>query len=65
MLIAEYSYEKDIQVKREEAREEGILLSGKIFRAMKQHSDFTDEQIAKEAGCTVKDVRNLRKTLYF
>lgn len=73
MLVAEYSYERDMQVKREEAREdgiqegiqEGIFLSGKIFRTMKQHSEFTDEQIAKEVGCTVTDVKNVRKTLYF
>ncbi len=77
MLIAEYSYEKDIQVKQEEAkqegreegrkegrkegREEGMILTAKIFRAIKQNSDLTNEQIAEKVGCTVQDVENTRR----
>ncbi len=69
MLIAEYSYERDIQVKQEEAkqegrkegREEGMILTAKIFRAIKQNSDLTNEQIAEKAGCTVQDVENTRR----
>ncbi len=64
MLIAEYSYERDIQVKQEEAkqegREEGMILTAKIFRAIKQNSDLTNEQVAEKAGCTVQDVENVR-----
>lgn len=44
MLIAEYDYEEDIEVKQQEARqqgiehgrEEGLLLSGKIFQMLKK-----------------------------
>ncbi len=61
MLIAEYSYEKDIQVKQEEAKQEGMLLTAMIFRAIKQNPDFTNEQVAEEAGCTVQDVENTRR----
>ncbi len=65
MLIAEYSYEKDIQVKQEEALQEGMQkgmhLTAKIFRAIKQNPDFTNTQVAEEAGCTVQDVENTRR----
>ncbi len=61
MLIAEYSYEKDIQVKQEEAKQEGMLLTAKIFRAIKQNSDLTNEQVAEKAGCTVQDVEDTRR----
>ena len=45
MLIAEYSYEEDIQVKQQEAeqqgrtkgRQEGLILSGRIFQTVKRH----------------------------
>ena len=69
MLIAEYSYEKDIQVKQEEAfqvgesrgKKEGILLSSKIFQTLKENPDYTNRQIADMVACTVKDVRSVRK----
>jgi hypothetical protein len=73
MLIAEYSYEKDIQVKQEEAfqigeqlgesrgKKEGILLSSKIFQTLKENPDYTNRQIADMVACTVKDVRDVRK----
>lgn len=32
MLIAEYSYEEDMQVKRQEALQQGMILSGKFFK---------------------------------
>ena len=65
MLIAEYSYEKDIQVKQEEAlqlgEKKGIILSSKVFQAVKENPDFTDEQIAGKVVCTVENVKDVRK----
>ena len=89
MLIAEYSYEKDIQVKQEEAfqigerigetrgekrgkkagkrigkkigKKEGIILSSKVFQAVKENPDFTNEQIASKVACTVENVKDVRK----
>ena len=71
MLIAEYSYEKDIQVKQEEAMqigrkqgiEQGMLLSGQIFRLIKESPDLTDSQVAKALGCRLEDVGSVRKML--
>lgn len=73
MLTAEYSYEKDIQVKQWEARmagmEEGIekgraeerFMLGQIFRLIKKSPDLTDEQVAEALGCTLEEVENTRK----
>lgn len=61
MLIAEYSYEEDIQVKQQEARQEGFLLSGRIFQCIRKNPNFTSEQIAREIGCTVEEVESTRK----
>lgn len=77
MLTAEYSYEKDIQVKQWEARmagmEEGIekgiekgraeerFMLGQIFRLIKKSPDLTDEQVAEALGCTLEEVENMRK----
>lgn len=61
MLIAEYSYEEDIDVKRQEARREGLLLSGKIFHTVKENPNLTNEQIAKKVGCEVDEVESTRK----
>ena len=75
MLIAEYSYEKDIQVKQEEAmqigrkqgieqgKEKGMLLSGQIFHLLKESPDLTDSQVAKALGCRLEDVGSVRKML--
>ena len=63
MLIAEYSYEEDMQVKQEEARQEGIwqgrregrqegiILSADIFQMVKRNPDLTNVQIAENLGC--------------
>lgn len=69
MLIAEYSYEEDIQVKQQEARQEGrregrqegLLLSGRIFQGIRRNPNFTSEQIATEIGCPVEEVESIRK----
>ena len=77
MLTAEYSYEKDIQVKQWEARmagmEEGIekgiekgraeerFMLGQIFRLIKKSPDLTDQQVAETLGCTLEEVENTRK----
>lgn len=37
------------------------ILSGKIFQTMNRQNDSTDEQIVQEVGCTVEEVRNVRK----
>ena len=69
MLIAEYSYEEDMQVKQEEARQEGIwqgrregiTLSADIFQMVKKNPDLTNVQIAEKLGCSVEDVESTRK----
>lgn len=69
MLIAEYSYEEDIQVKQQEAeqlgrtkgRQEGLILSGRIFQTAKNNPDLTNEQIAAEVGCEPEEVESTRK----
>lgn len=79
MLTAEYSYEKDIQVKQQEARREGrqegrregiiegwdraIFLSGKIIEELKRNPFGTDEQIAEHLGCEPAVVEEIRKKL--
>ncbi len=61
MLIAEYSYEEDIQVKQQEAAQNAFILSAQIFQAVKRQTGITDEQIAQEVGCTVGEVRYVRQ----
>lgn len=69
MLIAEYSYEEDIQVKQQEAeqqgrtkgRQEGLILSGRIFQTVKNNPDLTNKQIAAEVGCEPEEVESTRK----
>ena len=81
MLIAEYNYEEDMQVKQEEAlrigekrgekrgrkegkkqgKKEGIFLSGKIFQMVNANPEYTDEQIAEKAACSIEEVKDVRK----
>ena len=77
MLIAEYSYEEDIQVKQQEAKQQGILegmqkglqkgkqegifLTGRIFQTVKRNPDLTSGQVAEEVGCSVEEVESTRK----
>lgn len=69
MLIAEYSYEKDIQIKQQEAKQEGrqegwdkaILLSGRIIDELKRNPLLTSEQIAEKLECAPEIVEELRK----
>ena len=69
MLIAEYSYEEDILVKQQEAeqqgrtkgRQEGLILSGRIFQTVKNNPDLTNKQIAAEVGCEPEEVESTRK----
>ncbi len=69
MLIAEYSYEKDIQVKQQEARraghqegrQEGILLSARIFQELQRDSSVSNSQIAARLGCALQEVESTRK----
>ena len=79
MLIAEYSYEKDIQIKQQEAKQEGrqegrqegiyegwdkaIILSGKIIGELKQDPFLTSEQIAEKLGIEPETVEDIRKKL--
>ena len=46
---------------RREGRQEGLILSGKIFRVVRERSDFTNEKIAEEVGCSVEEVESTRK----
>ena len=65
MLIAEYSYEEDIQVKQQEAKQqgiqEGLILSGRIFQTVKSNPNLTNEQIAAEVSCEPAEVESTRK----
>lgn len=61
MLIAEYSYEKDIEVKQREAKQEGLLLSAHIFQAVQRNPGASNTQIAYEVGCTEEEVQSTRK----
>ena len=69
MLIAEYSYEEDIRVKQQEAeqlgrirgRQEGLILSGRIFQIVKRTPGLTNEQISAEIGCEAEEVESARK----
>lgn len=63
MLIAEYDYETDMQVKQEEAREEGREEIFHIIQTLKKYPLDTDDQIAKRIGCTENIVRNVRISL--
>ncbi|TGY95137.1 hypothetical protein E5329_16365 [Petralouisia muris] len=46
---------------RQEGIQEGILLTGKIFQKVKSNPGYKNEQLAKELGCTVEDVKSARK----
>ncbi len=63
--MREYSYEEDIQVKQQEAeqegRQEGLILSGKIFQTVKSAPALTNEQIAAEVGRWTEEVESARK----
>ncbi len=77
MLIAEYSYEEDIEVKQQEAWEEalqigekegekkgeknGILLAGKIFQEIEKDPNLTNREISKNIGCSIRNVKDVRK----
>ena len=75
MLMAEYSYEKDIQIKQEEARLEGekrgeqrgekkgLQLSVRIIQALKEYPLDSDEQIAKRIDCAPDIVKDIRESL--
>ena len=61
MLIAEYSYEEDMQVKLQEGIWQGITLSADIFQMGKKNPDLANVQIAENLGCSVEDVESTRK----
>ena len=69
MLIAEYDYEEDIQVKQqgamqkgwEKGLEKGLILSAQIFKAIQRNPGFADKQIAETVGCSPDDVESARK----
>ena len=61
MLIAEYSYEEDMQVKLQEGIWQGITLSADIFQMVKKNPDLANVQIAENLGCSVEDVESTRK----
>ena len=60
---------KVIQVKQQEAeqqgrtkgRQEGLILSGRIFQTVKSNPNLTNEQIAAEVGCEPEEVESTRK----
>ena len=61
MLIAEYSYEEDMQVKLQEGIWQGITLSADIFQMVKKNPDLANVQIVENLGCSVEEVESTRK----
>ena len=61
MLIAEYSYEEDMQVKLQEGIWQGITLSADTFQMVKKNPDLANVQIAENLGCSVEEVESTRK----
>lgn len=55
MLIAEYDYDTDIEVQREEAFEDGIEVAKKIYQMISQ--GFKEKQIADQLNVPVETVR--------
>lgn len=41
--------------------QQGLILSGKIFQAVRKIPDITNEQIAKNLGCSIEEVESTRK----
>ena len=46
---------------RTKGRQEGLILSGRIFQTVKNNPDLTNEQIAAEVGCEPEEVESTRK----
>lgn len=46
---------------KKEGKREGIILSGKIVQIVKENPEYTNEQIAERAVCTVGEVKDVRK----
>ncbi len=46
---------------RQKGRQEGISLSGEIFRKIKINPAYENEQISRELNCTVKEVEDVRR----
>lgn len=42
-------------------KQEGLILSGRIFQTVKSNPDLTNEQIAAEIGCEAEEVKSTRK----
>ncbi len=59
--VAELLLEEGRQEGRQEGRREGLILSGEIFQLVRSRPDFTNEQIAEELGCNMKEVESTRK----
>ncbi len=60
-LLLEEGREEGRREGRREGRQEGLILSGKIFQVVRECSDFTNEKIAEEVGCSVEEVESTRK----
>ena len=52
---------KDILEGRAEGREEGRILTVRIFQTARKNPSYTAEQIAQETGCTVQKVTDTLK----
>lgn len=61
MLIAEYDYDMDIKVQREEAKEEGIALGKKQVITLGEHLGKTDSTLAllEDLGIVPDDLKTL------
>lgn len=42
-------------------KKEGIILSSKIFQAVKENPNLSNELIASQVACTVENVEDVRK----
>ena len=47
--------------KRKEGREEGLILSARIFQTVQKKPGLTNAQIAMEIGCNTEEVESTRK----
>ena len=68
MLVAEYDYKTDIEVQREEAREEGMIEGGhrnalENARKLLLKSGLAEDVIADCCGLSLEEVKSLRARL--
>lgn len=65
--IFEYDEEQHMRQVKEEGKEEGrdagIALCGRIFKVLQEHADLTDQRLSEECGASIEEVKRVRKSL--